>query len=166
MNEPDFATVALYFRFGLEASVLTEAQVRDWALEIVDSFNMPPSEVVELLASRGTANLHANLKDIASGNGNLQLAGRWLLWDLLHLLTTTLEVDAHRTISRQAVQIARSTEQSEDLQLTFSRLDATLDIFEMGYGGGPDGGRDEFRDVLAQLAVRPELRPHSRGVSV
>ncbi|SEK42067.1 hypothetical protein SAMN05518845_101284 [Variovorax sp. YR750] len=75
MNESNFATAALYFRFGMEAGILTDAQARDWALKIVDAFDTPPVEIVEVLTSRSTSHLHQCLKEIP-GEGNLELAGR------------------------------------------------------------------------------------------
>lgn len=164
MNEPNFATAALYFRFGMEAGILTDTQARDWALKIVDAFDTPPVEIVEVLASRGSSHLHQCLKEVA-GDGNLELAGRWLLWDLSRELVASTAPEAHSTVARRAFQVAQSTALDEDLQFNFNRFDDAIDLFEMGYGGSPDGGRCELSDVLEQFAVRPELFPHTGGRS-
>lgn len=164
MNKPNFATEALYFRFGMEAGILTDAQARDWALKIVDAFDAPPAEIVEVLASRGSSHLHQCLKELA-GDGNLELAGRWLLWDLNRQLAANTAPEAHRNIARRAFQVAQSTQLEADLQLTLNGLDDAMNLFEMGYGGSPDGGRRELSDVLAKFAVRPELLSHTSGMS-
>ncbi|WP_093053126.1 MULTISPECIES: hypothetical protein [unclassified Variovorax] len=164
MNESSFATAALYFRVGMEASILTDAQARDWALKIVDACDTPPVEIVEVLASRGSSHLHQCLKNVA-GDGNLELAGRWLLWDLSCELAASTVPEAQGTVARRAFHVAQSTALDEDIQFTFNRLEDTINLFEMGYGGSPDEGRRELSDVLKQFAVRPELFPHTSGRS-
>ncbi|RTQ36707.1 hypothetical protein EJP69_02905 [Variovorax gossypii] len=164
MNESNFATAALYFRFGMEAGILTDAQARDWALKIVDAFDTPPVEIVEVLTSRSTSHLHQCLKEIP-GEGNLELAGRWLLWDLSCELAGSTVPEAQGTAARRAFQVAQSTALDEDLQFTFNRLEDTINLFEMGYGGSPDEGWRELSDVLQHFAVRPELFPNTSGMS-
>lgn len=67
--------------------------------------------------------------------------------------------EAHSTLARQAFQVAQSTALDEELQFTFNRLDAYIDLFEMGYGGSLDEWRRELSDVFEQFAVQPELSP-------
>lgn len=162
MNASNFATAALYFRFGMEAGILTDAQARDWALKIVDALDTPPVEIVEVLASRGHSHLRQCLKEVA-GDGNLQLAGRWLLWDLSRELAASTVLEAQSTVARRAFQVAQSTALDEDLQFTFNRLEDTINLFEMSYDGIPDQGRRELSDVLEQFAVRPGLFPNTGG---
>lgn len=164
MNESNLATAALYFRFGLEAGILTDAQARDWALKIVDAFDTPPVEIVEVLTSRGTSHLHQCLKEVL-GDGNLKLAGRWLLWDLSCELAGSTMLEAHGTVARRAFQVAQSTALDEDLQFTFNRLEDSINLLEMGYGGSPNEERRELSDVLQRFAVRPELFPNTSGTS-
>lgn len=156
MNEPNFATAALYFRFGIEAGILTEAQARHWAFAVVDALDTPPVDIVEVLASRGSSQLHQCLKEVA-GDEDPELAGRWLLWDLSRQLAASSAPEVHRNVARRAYQVSQSTRLDEDLQFTFNRLDDAINLFEMGYGGTSDGGRFELSDVLEQVAVRPEL---------
>ena len=163
MQQIDFATVALYFRHGMEAGVLSEANTRDWVLQAVEILKAPPEELVEVLSSRSYTHLFEALKDVP-GRGQLHLAGQWLFHDL-HLQLVTRKVDAFPTISTQAVQVARITEQGENVQSKLVALDASADMACMGYASSLEECRNELINALAQYAQSPQLVIQGSGMS-
>ena len=163
MQQIDFATVALYFRHGMEAGVLSEANTRDWVLQAVEILKAPPEELVEVLSSRSYTHLLEALKDVP-GRGQLHLAGQWLFHDL-HLQLVTRKVDAFPTISTQAVQVARITEQGENVQSKLVALDASADMACMGYASSLEECRNELINALAQYAQSPQLVIQGSGMS-
>jgi hypothetical protein len=165
MQKMDFATAALYFRHGLEAGVLSEADTRDWVLRVVGALQTPPVELIEALSSRSYSHLLETLKDVP-GCGDSQLAGQWLLFELRRKLVIGPETEACSTIARQAVQIARSTDLDEAIQSKFIGLDASVEMAHMGYTGSPDECRNELIDALSQYAKSPQLCSHDQGMSV
>jgi hypothetical protein len=89
--------------------------------------------------------LLAALKEV-SGERDINLAGRWLLHTLLQRATRDNNVD--RVITRQALQVARSTEQDEDIQFAFDRLDDSFNLAESGTYGTLEDCRGELLALL------------------
>lgn len=145
MCEKDFATVAAYFQYGLEAGIFDEEQARDWALEIVGKLDHPPLDIIEVLSSRNLAGLLDALKEV-SGERDIKLAGRWLLHTLLQRAVRDNRVD--RVITRQALQVVRSTEQDEDIQFAFDGLDDSFNLAELGTYGTLEDCRGELLALL------------------
>lgn len=143
--EKDFATVAAYFQYGLEAGILDEQQARDWALKIVDKLDHPPLEIIEVLSSRNLVGLFDALKEV-SGKRDIKLAGRWLLHTLFQRAAGDNSAD--KVITRQALQVARSTEQDEDIQFAFDGLDDRFNLAESGTYGALEDCRSELLALL------------------
>lgn len=143
--EKDFATVAAYFQYGVEAGIFDEQQARDWALEIVDKLDHPPLDIIEVLSSRNLIGLLAALRQVG-GERDIKLAGRWLYHTLFQRAAGNDNVD--REITRQALQIAQSTEQGENIQFAFDSLDDCFSLAESGTYGTLADCRGQLLSLL------------------
>ena len=141
--------------------MFSDAEVRDWALAIVDASENPVPEITEVLSSRNRENLLETLRDaqrLGSNNGELQTAGRWLLWELHRGLLACTDGECLSRTSQQALRVVQDAELSANVQSLFARLDGALEMAMMGYAGSQAECHAEFLAALRSLAVRPALQ--------
>lgn len=72
------ATVAEYFRIGLQIGLFMPEQAVAWADTEIASAEVPPEGMIEVAWSKGLASTMEALSAVP-GERNKQLAGRWLL---------------------------------------------------------------------------------------
>lgn len=117
------ATVAAYFLYGAETGMFGEEEIKIWAYSVIESRDVPPVEIIELAISHGREQLFENLKAVR-GEPDVQLAGRWLLG----ALKTEFRKNPSRLqlITRKALQIARLTNQPDEIYHRLDRIDDEL----------------------------------------
>lgn len=140
------ATMAAYLRVGLEAGVLREDDAKAWALKIVDSLEIPPCEIVEVLASRTFLGLIDSLNAVP-GDRDLESAGRMLL-GLLGRNLQDGEGGIHAFV-RKAMRIVRSANLGDEDYYAFDAIEDGLYLAESGTYGTVDDCR---RDLIAAFA--------------
>lgn len=141
------SNVAACFQYGLEAGIVTEEEVKNWALRIVDTLADPPCEIVEVLSSRTFAQLHGNLGQVA-GERHTELVGRVLLCNLGQLLPD--DPAELGTIVRKAMQIVRSTGLGDDDYYLFDAVDDGLNLALSGTYGTIADCRQALVDAFEQ----------------
>lgn len=151
MSSVNDATKAAYFLYGLEAGMLSEADVKKWAFSVIEARDMPPSEIIEVAMSRSREQLFESLK-VVRGDRDIQLAGRWLLG----LLKTMLKNDPSnmKAIVRKAMQVAVSTSQPEDVYHRLDGIDDQISLAESNTYGTLEMCRADLEAALAQYDER------------
>jgi hypothetical protein len=115
------ATLAEYFRLGLQVGLLKPEDANAWAMSIVEKMAEPPYEVIEVALGKGVQKTLENLAAI-QGERDSALAGRWLLGRLGQSLPEP--ADQLQWVTRRAMLIARIAGLDDD---TYYRLDAIDD---------------------------------------
>ena len=147
MSPVNDATVAAYFRYGAETGMLGEEEIKRWAFSVVEAREVPPVEIIELATSHGREQLLDNLNAVR-GEPDVQLAGRWLLG----ALKTELKKHPSRlqAIIRKAIQVARSTNQPDDLYYRLDGIDDELCLALNNTYGAVEQCRADLADELEQ----------------
>ncbi len=154
MSQLSDATHADYFRYGLEADLLTPRETRDWAFGLIYCLDNPPIEIIEVAMSRSLADLFTRLKQVP-GERNTKLAGMWLL-GLLKSRLSSEPFTADRIV-KQAIQVARSTNQDDDVYDCLNTIDDRICLADSGTYGNLDAIIKTLGDVLARYPVPFEL---------
>ncbi len=154
MSQLSYATHADYYRYGLEAGLLTPQDTKDWAFGLIYFLDNPPIEIIEVGMSRSLADLFTCLKQVP-GERNIKLAGMWLL-GLLKLRLSS-EPFSYDRIVKQAIQVARSTNQDDDVYACFNTIDDRICLADSGTYGNLDAIIKTLGDVLARYPVPFEL---------
>jgi hypothetical protein len=145
------ATVAEYFRIGVELGIVSPDEPRAWADAIIREHAHPLGEVIEVSWSKGTAELLEALRAIP-GERDCKLAGAWLLG----LLATRLQESAEpRAIARSAMQVARVANMGDGVYYEFDVVDDQFSLAELGRYGTDEACRAELEEALAKYPVRP-----------
>lgn len=106
---PSLATCAQFFRIGLEAGLCEPDLVRAWALSVIDKMDEPPGEIIEVSWNKPIPQLISDLNSV-QGDANFEIAGRWLLYILLHELPSEARLWQTITAAKQvAMSAGRST---------------------------------------------------------
>jgi hypothetical protein len=153
MSQLCYATHADYFRYGLEAGLLAHQDTKDWAFGLIYSLDNPPIEIIEVAMSRSLADLFTRLKQVP-GERNTKLAGMWLL-GLLKLRLSS-EPFSYDRIVKQAIQVARSTNQDDEYDC-FNAIDDRIFLAYSGTYGNLDAIIKTLGDVLDRYPVPFEL---------
>lgn len=149
---PTLATIAHYYRFGIEAGVCTPDEARAWTLSVIEELDEPPYEIIEASWIKPRAQLIDDLKAVP-GEVDLQCVGKWLLAVLRDSMPSTNE-NLARTV-HQAMQIVRATGLGDDLYYVFDALEDDLHyVGTEGYWDAEDC-RNDLDQALAEYNVPP-----------
>ena len=146
MPNPTNATVAAYYLYGLEAGIVTLQQAKDWAFSIVESMDSPPADVIDVALSRGLPEINEKLNAV-TGERDVQLAGKWLL-NALNREFSSNPLNVER-ITKQAMQVIRSTALGDDEYYVFDSIDNSLALIQSGTYGSLEGCRSELENALS-----------------
>lgn len=146
MPNPTNATVAAYYLYGLEAGIVTLQQAKDWAFSIVESMDSPPADVIDVALSRGLPEINEKLNAV-TGERDVQLAGKWLL-NALNREFSSNPLNVER-ITKQAMQVTRSTALGDDEYYVFDSIDDSLALIQSGTYGSLEGCRSELENALS-----------------
>jgi hypothetical protein len=147
MSPANDATVASYFLYGAEAGMLGEEEIKKWAYSVIESREIPPVEIIELATSHGREQLFESLKAVR-GEPDVQMAGRWLLG----ALKTELRKEPSRlqAITRKAIQVARSTNQPDEVYYRLDGIDDELFLALNNTYGTVEQCRADLAEELEQ----------------
>jgi hypothetical protein len=126
------ATIAQYFRVGLEVGYCRDDEVRDWAFLLIGVLDDPPAEIIELSWHYPRPRLLENLNAV-KGNADLQAVGQWLLAAIG--VSIAPDGNLHRYL-RQAFYVVRATKLlPEEVSYRLDDLADDLQLAELGLGG-------------------------------
>jgi len=148
---PSLASIARYFRIGVELGLCDPDEAREWAISVIDQSDAPPGEIIEVSWRKPRAQLIADLGAI-EGEPEMDLVRGWLLGRLALTLGDT--DDGLGRAVKQAMQIARATGHA-DLYAGFDVIDDELQLAQSGTYGSVAACRDDFDAALRAYGVPP-----------
>jgi hypothetical protein len=151
------ATIAQYFRVGLEAECCSDDQVRAWAFLVIAALPDPPAEIFELSWHYPRSRLFDNLNAVR-GDADLDSVGNWLL----SAIGASMRPDSGlRQYLRRAMYVVRATHLSQDIEYELDSIDDCLQLSE----SGDYGNEAECRQDLIALLGKREAAPFANGWS-
>jgi hypothetical protein len=151
-HTPSLATVADYFRLGIEAGLIKAEVANAWAMSLVEAMPEPPYEIIELALNKGMATTIENLAHVHGDRDNV-MAGQWLLGYLRD--TFPLEDKHLRWAARQAMQIAQRAELGDDIYYRFDSIDDEISLASSGAYFTMEDCRNELLAVLNEFPSPP-----------
>ncbi|MFL6660512.1 MAG: hypothetical protein ACJ8GW_20670 [Massilia sp.] len=149
--QPSLASVARYFRIGLELGICHPDQVRAWAISVIDQMAEPPGEIIEASWQKPLAQQISDLNDI-KGEPDLELVCGYLLGTLASTMTPS--DDTFLQALGLAMQVARALGFSE-LYDRLNGIDDGLALATSQTYGSVAEWRREFDIVLREYAIPP-----------
>jgi hypothetical protein len=141
------ATVAEYFRLGLQVGLLLPEQAVAWADAEIAGTEAPPEGIIDVAWSKGLASTIEALGSVP-GERNKQLAGCWLLGLMRGAVPGT---SAHLQLTVQrAMQITRHAELGEETHYRFDAIDDELSLARSKVYGTVEECRSKFVAELAK----------------
>ncbi|HEX9145537.1 MAG TPA: hypothetical protein VGA09_14785 [Candidatus Binatia bacterium] len=146
------ATIAQYFRIGLEADCCRDDEVREWALRVIEALDDPPAEIFELSWRYPRSRLLDNLNAV-QGAADLDAVGDWLLAAIDASMTP--DGNLHHYL-RQAFYVVRATNLSrDDVYFTLDCIADDLQLTELGLAGEAAACRQELSALLSRYSPAP-----------
>lgn len=149
---PSLATVAEYFRLGLETGLLLPGDAKDWAMSVVEELAEPPGEIIEVSWSKGVAMTLESLGTV-QGERDRVLAAHWLLAHLRR--SSQASAEELQRVVRQAMHIARAAELGDDVYYRFDAIDDELFLARNNTYGSVAECREELANALAEFPPAP-----------
>lgn len=146
MTAASYATIAEYFRLGLQVGLLLPAQAVAWADAEIAAAEVAPEELIEVAWAKGLASTTDALAAV-SGERDKQLAGRWLLGFLGQSIPASDE-DLHLAV-QSAMHIARHAELGDETYYRFDMIDDELSLARTKVYGTVEECRS---NLVAELA--------------
>ena len=158
--EPTLATIAEYFRIGIQVGLVRPEAAIAWADAVIASVDTPEGEIVEVACSKGLSyTLNALIR--VEGERNKSLAGRWLL-ELLGKTDFDLE-EAFQTAVQQAHWIAWHAELGMEACNQFNSIDDQVSLARTKTYGSIDQCKIEFSNALLNISSSERLPDSIRG---
>lgn len=147
MSSASFATVAEYFRLGLQVGLLAPNQAVEWADAEIAAAEVVPEELIEVAWAKGLASTLDALAAVP-GERDRQLAGHWLLG----LLGTAIPEsgDGLQLAAQSAMHIARYAELGDDTYYRFDMIDDELSLARTKVYGTVEECRSNLITELAE----------------
>ncbi len=150
MSTASYATIAEYFRLGLQIGLLLPDQAVAWADEEIASADVAPEDLIDVAWARGLTSTVDALAAVP-GERNKQLAGRWLLGLLAKSIPCSDE--GLQLVAQRAMHIARYAELGDETYYRFDMIDDELSLARTKVYGTIEECR---ANLVAELA---EYRP-------
>ena len=140
------ATIAEYFRLGLQVGLLMPEHAVAWADEEIAAAEVTPEGMIEVSWSKGLASTMEALSAVP-GERNKQLAGRWLLGLMRQAVPESPE--GLQLAAQRAMQIARHAELGDETYYRFDMIDDELSLARTQVYGTVEECRS---NLVAELA--------------
>jgi hypothetical protein len=140
------ATIAEYFRLGLQVGLLKPEHAVAWADAEIAAAEVAPEGMIEVSWSKGVASAMEALGAVR-GERNMQLAGRWLLGLMRQAVPESAE--GLQLAAQRAMQIARYAELGDETYYRFDMIDDELSLARMKVYGTVEECRS---NLVAELA--------------
>ena len=151
---PSLATCAQFFRIGLEAGVCKPDVVRAWALSVIEKMDEPPGEIIEVSWNKPIPQLISDLNSV-QGDANFEVAGRWLLYILLHKMSGEALLWQTITAAKQVATSAGRSAESSELYYLFDAVEDELNLAEQGIYGTVTQCHMELKAILGSHSSPP-----------
>jgi hypothetical protein len=149
MNE-SLATMAQYYRIGIEAGICVEDEAREWAFAMIGELQDPPGELIEVSWRKPRPQLLDDLNSVR-GEPDLQRVGGWLFAALRQAGPTAQQ--RLRAALRQAFYIVAGAKLGEDMYYELDCIDDEIALTANGHLGTRDQCVADFDDFLAKHAA-------------
>jgi hypothetical protein len=149
---PSIATIAEYFRFGLETGLLKPEDAKAWAMLLVEEMSEPPYEIIEVSWSKGIASTLEALAEV-KGERDTKLAGRWMLGLLRQSIPES--DDQLHWVARRGMQIAKIAELGDETYYEFDTIDDELFLAKSNTYGTIEECRQNLRRALEEYPLAP-----------
>lgn len=143
------ATIAEYFRLGLQVGLLVPEQAVAWADTEIAAEEVAPDGMIEVAWSKGLASTIEVLSAVP-GERNKQLAGRWLLGLMRQSVPESAE--GLKLTAQRAMQIARHAELGEETYYRLDMIDDELSLAMSQVWGTVEGCRSNLVSELSKYA--------------
>ncbi len=157
ITQPTLATIADYFKYGLETGMVKPEAVRAWADTVIMQLDEPPIEIIEVSLSQTIPILIETLAGVA-GERDKALAGAWLL-GLLRETRPQSAAELAWAIEK-AIQIARAAGLGDDIYYQFDGIGDMLFLARCNTYGTVEECRTNLEEALSQYPVAP-LHPNT-----
>ena len=143
------ATIATYYRVGIEAGILPYEQSKEWAFSVVERLDAPPIEIIEI-ATANQRNAAIEALHVVTVGADGPMAGRFLLQEVLSQFKagTIPAIQAVRT----AMRVVRSTDMPDSIYYDFDILEDELILVANGVFGTPEALAADLAKALEQHA--------------
>lgn len=147
MLSGNHATIAAFFLHGIEAGLITDIEVKNWAFSVIETLDHPPVEIIEVAESHGLRMIYESLRSV-TGQPDTQLAGRWLLAKLRDEVSDNkIKIEA---AAKKAMQIARVTSLPDDAYYHFDTIEDGIFLAKNNIYGDVDTCKKDLIDALTQ----------------
>lgn len=153
-TQPTLATIAEYFRLGIQLRILTSEQAVAWADAEMATPDTSTAELIDVSLSMSSAPMLDALLAIP-GERNKPQAGRWLLG----YLRQSLQTRNHRLAwtVKQAMNIVQLTDLGEEAYASFDLVDDALALAHSHTYGTEAQCEQQLLDALAEYPEIPIL---------
>jgi hypothetical protein len=156
--KPNLATIARYYRIGIETGLCDVDDARAWAMAVIGDGDAPSGAFIDVNWNQTQGQLLAQL-DAVPGLPDNEIAGRWLLADLRKSLTGP--TGDLRGAVRTAMRIAEATDLDEKVYYEFDRIDEALELALSGTYGTVSESWLDFEHALHGY-LPPPFPSHER----
>jgi hypothetical protein len=140
------ATIAEYFKLGLQVGMLQPSQAVTWADAVIASAEIPPEGIIDVAWSNGPASAIDALSAVP-GERDKKIAGHWLLGLLRQSLPESEE--ELQLAAARALQIARQAELGDETYYRFDMIDDELSLARTKVYGTVEQCRADLVALLA-----------------
>lgn len=156
----NLATIAAYYRIGMEAGLCDAEDVHAWARTVIDGEPDPPPALLDASRRQPLASLAAALINV-QGEVDLDVAGRWLLADLRAALPA-FPADPLAEV-RRALHIAKATDLDEVIYYEFDRIEEALAMALSGTYGTVSECWFDFEHALHRFVPASSMHHELRA---
>jgi hypothetical protein len=147
------ASIARYFLIGIDAGICTDDEARAWSIAVIDAFDFPPGEIIEVSWNKPRSSLREDLNSVV-GVADLEQVGRWLLG------TLRARYSPDETLwwpQKAALHVVNATGLDESIHYAFDGIGDELALAEQGVWGTVADARGSFQCLLAEFDPPPFL---------
>ncbi|WP_233233463.1 hypothetical protein [Bordetella sp. LUAb4] len=150
----NIATLAEYFKLGVETETIEPNQAKRWADRVIEEAAQPSGDIVDVALSRDVSQLLQALSEVA-GDRNKQMAARWLIGTLVIQLEGMRESEE---VIRAAKHAITSSGMDESLYWELCSIQGILEMAELGYYGNTAEAIGSLKQFLLSEALTPLLQ--------
>lgn len=148
--DKSLATMAQYFRIGIEAGIRQEDEARDWAFAMIGELDEPPGELIEVSWRKARAQLLDDLNSVP-GEPDFRRIGGWLFAALREAgPPTALQL---RAFLRQAFYVVAAAELGEEVYSELDEIDDGISLTANGELISMEQCVADFNDFLQRHAA-------------
>ena len=158
--KPNLATIARYYRVGIEAGLCDPEDARTWALGVTEDETEPPPAIMDISQRQPQASLLDALASVP-GDVDNDVAGRWLLAELRAAMLA-FPADPLAEV-RRALYVAKATDLDEVIYHEFDRIEEAMAMALSGTYGTVSECWFDFEYALQRFVPAPFVHHEQRA---